>query len=67
MGSKVTKEDFDWAISKPKILKAADTVARFVDIRSHKFEQERGSSVASVVECYMNQYGVSEQEAYEEL
>ncbi|TXG51355.1 hypothetical protein EZV62_023879 [Acer yangbiense] len=27
MGSKVTKEAFDWAISKPKILKAADTVA----------------------------------------
>ncbi|KAL5791040.1 hypothetical protein ACOSQ2_005928 [Xanthoceras sorbifolium] len=31
-----------------------------------QFEQKRGH-IASSVECYMKQYGVSEQEAYEEL
>ncbi|CAL1357934.1 unnamed protein product [Linum trigynum] len=36
------------------------------DIVSHEFEQERGR-VASSVECYMKQYGVSKQEAHEGL
>ncbi|KAF2290803.1 hypothetical protein GH714_015536 [Hevea brasiliensis] len=42
-------------------------LARLIDdIRSHEFEQERGH-VASAVECYMKQHGVSQQEAYDEL
>ncbi|CAN1266197.1 Probable sesquiterpene synthase [Linum perenne] len=36
------------------------------DIQSHKFEQKRGH-VASSVECYIRQYGVSREEAVDAL
>ncbi|KAJ0024462.1 hypothetical protein Pint_07422 [Pistacia integerrima] len=45
-----TKEDLDWLWSNPKL------------VRGSKFEQERGH-VASAIECYMKQHGVSEEEA----
>ncbi|KAG6689506.1 hypothetical protein I3842_11G178800 [Carya illinoinensis] len=68
MGEIVTKEAFEWIFSNPKVITASAVIARLMDDSgSHKFEQERGHA-ASAVECYMNQYGVSEtQLAYEEL
>ncbi|KAL5791033.1 hypothetical protein ACOSQ2_005921 [Xanthoceras sorbifolium] len=67
MDDTVTKEALDWVLSRPTIIKASDSTFRLMDdIKSHKFEQKRGH-IASSVECYMKQYGVSEQEAYEEL
>ncbi|KAL3503377.1 hypothetical protein ACH5RR_037826 [Cinchona calisaya] len=67
MEDNVTKEDFDWAFSGPDILKAASIICRLRDdIVGHKFEQERGH-IASAVECYMKQHGVTEQKACEEL
>ncbi|XVF04023.1 hypothetical protein REPUB_Repub05bG0044900 [Reevesia pubescens] len=67
MGDIVTKEIFDWASTNPKIVKASSLIARLMDdIVSHKFEQERGH-VASAVECYMKQHGVSEEKACNEL
>ncbi|XP_062109832.1 alpha-humulene synthase-like [Humulus lupulus] len=63
----VTNEVIEWLSKDPKIIKASSIICRFMnDIVSHKFEQERGHS-PSTVECYMKQYGVSEQEAYDEL
>nr|QNV48472.1 cadinene synthase [Ficus carica] len=63
----ITKDVFEWVFSHPKIVKASEFICRFMDdIVSHKFEQER-EHVASSVECYTKQYGVSEQEAYGEL
>ncbi|EOY08702.1 hypothetical protein QUC31_010780 [Theobroma cacao] len=67
MEDTITKETFIWAYNYPKILRASTIISRLMnDIASHKFEQERGH-VASAVECYMKQYGVSEQEAYNEF
>ncbi|XP_056166783.1 (-)-germacrene D synthase-like isoform X2 [Syzygium oleosum] len=68
MGDFVTKDAFDWVLYvDPKMVKAVKLVVRLLDdIAGHKFEQERGH-VASSVECFMKQYGVTEEEAKEEL
>ncbi|KAK9938326.1 hypothetical protein M0R45_015073 [Rubus argutus] len=63
MGDIVTKDSFEWLFSNPKIVKASEVVGRLMDdMVSHKFEQKRGH-VASAVECYMDEYGVTEEEA----
>ncbi|PRQ31672.1 putative (-)-germacrene D synthase [Rosa chinensis] len=62
MGDIVTKDSFEWIFSDPKIVKTSSVVCRLMDdIVSHKFEQKRGH-VASAVECYMKQYGATEEE-----
>ncbi|KAG6737122.1 hypothetical protein POTOM_059885 [Populus tomentosa] len=67
MADMVTEQAFDWVFNRPKIVRASETIARLVDdVRSHKFEQERGHA-ASGVECYIRQYGLSEQEVYKEF
>ncbi|KAG9453042.1 hypothetical protein H6P81_005946 [Aristolochia fimbriata] len=67
MGDIVTREALDWILSRPDFMKASAVVARLLDdIASHKLEQER-THVASTVECYMKEHGVSEEEACEEL
>ncbi|PPS10669.1 hypothetical protein GOBAR_AA09971 [Gossypium barbadense] len=66
-GYLITKETFNWAVNEPKIIRASNIICRLMsDIVGHKVEQERGH-VSSAVECYMKQYGVSMQEAYDEL
>uniref|UniRef100_A0A7J6HK32 Beta-caryophyllene synthase TPS9FN n=1 Tax=Cannabis sativa TaxID=3483 RepID=TS9FN_CANSA len=63
----VTKQDFEWLSKDPKIMRDCNILCRFMDdIVSHKFEQQRDHS-PSTVESYMRQYGVSEQEACDEL
>ncbi|KAK9938417.1 hypothetical protein M0R45_015158 [Rubus argutus] len=63
----VTKDSFEWIFSDPKIVKASSVVCRLMDdIVSHKFEQKRGH-VASAVECYMIQYGATEEETITEF
>ncbi|KAJ4968989.1 hypothetical protein NE237_015690 [Protea cynaroides] len=65
MGDVVTKEVFDWATNQPKVVKDLSIIGRLNnDVVSHKFEQERGH-VCSAVECYVKEYDVSEQEAYD--
>ncbi|KAG8479076.1 hypothetical protein CXB51_029772 [Gossypium anomalum] len=67
MEDSITKETFNWAVNEPKIIRASNIICRLMsDIVGHKVEQERGH-VSSAVECYMKQYGVSIQEAYDEL
>ncbi|KAJ4968224.1 hypothetical protein NE237_014925 [Protea cynaroides] len=67
MGDVVTKKAFDWAMDEPKILKVLCMHGRLMnDMKSHKFEQERGH-VCSAVECYVKEYDASEQEAYDEF
>ncbi|XP_057962435.1 (-)-germacrene D synthase-like isoform X2 [Malania oleifera] len=62
MGELATKAIFHWINTKPKIVTASKIICRLMDdIVSHHFEQERGH-VASAIECYMKQYGVSEEE-----
>ncbi|XP_052479372.1 (+)-delta-cadinene synthase isozyme XC14 isoform X2 [Gossypium raimondii] len=67
MEDSITKETFNWAFNDPKIVRASCTICRLMsDIVGHKVERER-VHVSSAVECYMKQYGVSMQEAYDEL
>ncbi|KAM5558232.1 hypothetical protein ABKV19_020116 [Rosa sericea] len=61
----VTKEAFEWLLNDPKILRASNTIFRLMDdIVSTKFEKVRGHAPSSI-DCYMKQYGVSEQETVE--
>nr|E3W208.1 RecName: Full=Sesquiterpene synthase; Short=SspiSesquiTPS [Santalum spicatum]ADO87006.1 sesquiterpene synthase [Santalum spicatum] len=67
MGEIASKEAFDWLFSHPPIIEASESVGRLMDdMRSHEFEQERGH-VASGIECYMKQYGVTEEEAHDKF
>ncbi|KAF3453552.1 hypothetical protein FNV43_RR03992 [Rhamnella rubrinervis] len=67
MGDIVNKNSFDWVISNPKIVRASAVLSRLMDdVVSHKFEQKRGH-VASAVECYMKQFGATEEEAVNEF
>ncbi|GLT83471.1 hypothetical protein SLE2022_017590 [Rubroshorea leprosula] len=67
LGDIATEDSFNWLLNQPKIVTASEAIARLMDdIASHKFEQKRGH-VASSIECYMIQYGGTEEEAVEEL
>ncbi|KAL0312078.1 UNVERIFIED_CONTAM: Vetispiradiene synthase 1 [Sesamum radiatum] len=63
----VTTEAFDWLMGKPKIQVANVTICRIVDdVATYEIEKKRGQS-ATGIECYMKDYGVSEEEAMEEF
>ncbi|KAM5585786.1 (-)-alpha-pinene synthase [Rosa sericea] len=65
MGDIVTEETFQWLFNDPKIVIASTTLFRLMDdIVTTKFEKERGH-VASSIDCYMKQHGVSEEEVIE--
>ncbi|KAL5831997.1 hypothetical protein ACOSQ4_017351 [Xanthoceras sorbifolium] len=67
MGEMAGINMFEWLQSRPKLVKDAYTVGRLLDdIMTHKYEQKRGH-VASAVECYMKQYGISEKETVEKI
>nr|BBE32337.1 beta-caryophyllene synthase [Eleutherococcus sieboldianus] len=67
MGDLATKEAFDWVSNNPLIVKASSVICRLSDdMVGHEVEHERGD-VASAVECYMKQYGVTKQEVYIEF
>ncbi|KAL5972786.1 hypothetical protein ACLOJK_039592 [Asimina triloba] len=63
MDQLATEDAFEWAMQFPKIIKASSVVNRMLDdIQSRQFEQKRGH-VASGIDCYVKDYGVSEEEA----
>ncbi|XP_074267342.1 sesquiterpene synthase-like [Silene latifolia] len=71
MGEIATKEAYEWVFQNnpvPKLLKACSIILRLMnDIGGHKFDQDR-EHVASLVECYMKQHGISNEiQVYEEL
>ncbi|KAG5596799.1 hypothetical protein H5410_038031 [Solanum commersonii] len=64
MGDEATKEAFKWITTEPPILIASSIIARLLnDIVSHEREMERGD-VASGIECYMDEYDATKEEAY---
>nr|XP_010323836.1 sesquiterpene synthase-like [Solanum lycopersicum] len=66
MGDVATKDAFDWISNEPTILVALSIIARLLnDLVTHEIEVERGD-VASGIECYMNEYGATKEEAYME-
>ncbi|KAL8265612.1 hypothetical protein R6Q59_002956, partial [Mikania micrantha] len=63
----VTEDTFKWVSTHPPIVKASSLILRLRnDISTRKDEQER-KHVASSVDCYMKQYGVSKEQAREIL
>nr|ADB90273.1 casbene synthase [Euphorbia esula] len=63
---KGTKE-FDWLKTYPKLSYVSGAFIRLVnDLTSHKTEQARGH-VASCIDCYMKQHGLSKEEAVKVL
>ncbi|KAA3452987.1 (+)-delta-cadinene synthase isozyme XC1-like [Gossypium australe] len=65
MGDIVTPETFKWATSEPKIIQASTIICRFMDdIAEHKFKHRREDDW-SVIDYYMEEYGVTAQEAYD--
>ncbi|PHT45436.1 hypothetical protein CQW23_14594 [Capsicum baccatum] len=60
----ISKETFEWLKNEPLIVRATAIICRAMDdIVGHEVEQQRGH-VASIIECYMKEYGASKQEAY---
>lgn len=67
MGRLATDEAFQWTSQTVGLVKDACVIGRLMsDVASHKREQKR-NHIASAVECYMIQYGVSEETALVEL
>ncbi|PHT55771.1 hypothetical protein CQW23_04257 [Capsicum baccatum] len=62
-----TKDAFDWIATEPLILVASDIIARLLnDLVTHETEHERGDA-ASGIECYINEFGVTKEEAQMEM
>ncbi|OIT34738.1 germacrene c synthase [Nicotiana attenuata] len=60
----ITKDIFEWITSEPSIVRASSTICRLMDdISDHEVQQQRGH-VASIIECFMKEYGASKEEAY---
>ncbi|PHT31585.1 5-epiaristolochene synthase [Capsicum baccatum] len=58
-----TGQDFEWLSKNPKILKANATICRVIDdIATYEVEKSRGQ-IATGIECYRREYGVSTEEA----
>ncbi|CAL5004164.1 unnamed protein product [Urochloa decumbens] len=67
LGDVTTKEDLEWAFTYPKIIRGVCIVGRIGnDIMSHEREQA-SEHVASTVQTYMKQYGVTVEEANRKL
>ncbi|KAL8261275.1 hypothetical protein R6Q59_025324 [Mikania micrantha] len=62
MGDIITDESFEWVLGNPPLIKASSEICRLMDdIVGHKEEQKR-NHVASIVEAYMKQHDVKEEE-----
>ncbi|KAJ8636400.1 hypothetical protein MRB53_010667 [Persea americana] len=67
MGEQATKEVYDWLKTHPKFIMDSSLASWLVDdIQTNEFEQKR-SHVASAIECYLKDYGVSRPEAFKEI
>ncbi|KMT13288.1 hypothetical protein BVRB_4g085480 isoform A [Beta vulgaris subsp. vulgaris] len=67
MGEIASKDAIEWILKNSKAIKASCIHGRLLDdMAGHKFEQKR-EHVSSAVECYMANFSVSEEEAYEKL
>nr|QBA83622.1 terpene synthase [Mentha x piperita] len=55
----VCKEDFDWIVNEPLLVRASSAICRLTDdLVGDEFEQK-----TSLVDCYMKQHGMSKDEA----
>nr|BAC20102.1 putative sesquiterpene synthase [Oryza sativa Japonica Group] len=63
MGDIATKEVLDWALANPDAGRAFAEVARFMDDLAASHSGRDKMDVASTVECYMNEHGVTREVA----
>ncbi|CAN0890928.1 (-)-germacrene D synthase [Linum grandiflorum] len=67
MGELASKEAFEWLLAFPEILLASSDHCRLMDdIVTYELESKRGHPPSSV-QVYMNQFGVTKEEAIEAL
>ncbi|XP_024006326.1 alpha-humulene/(-)-(E)-beta-caryophyllene synthase isoform X1 [Eutrema salsugineum] len=67
MGDVAKLDAFEWLSSNPKIRVASEIISRFTDdISSYEFEHKR-EHVATGIDCYMKQFGVSKEQAVEAI
>ncbi|KAL8132489.1 hypothetical protein AgCh_008108 [Apium graveolens] len=67
MGDVATREAYEWMSKDPLIVKAASVICRLSDdIVGHEFESQR-PHIPTAVECFMKQYGVPKETAYDGL
>nr|UYW66143.1 trans-beta-caryophyllene synthase [Salvia fruticosa] len=59
----ISKEEFDWVLSEPPMLRASLIITRLMDDLAGYGSEEK----LSAVHYYMHQHGVSEEEAFVEL
>ncbi|CAF2088729.1 unnamed protein product [Brassica napus] len=65
MGDVANLDAFEWLSSNPKIRVASEMICRWTDdISSYEFERKR-EHVATGIDCYMKQFGVSKEQAVE--
>ncbi|CAF2016490.1 unnamed protein product [Brassica oleracea] len=65
MGNVANLDAFEWLSSNPKIRVASEKIGRFTDdISTYEFERKR-EHVATAIDCYMKQFGVSKEQAVE--
>ncbi|KAK9065728.1 hypothetical protein SSX86_015129 [Deinandra increscens subsp. villosa] len=65
MGDIITSESIKWAMSEPPLFKASSTIGRLLnDIVCYKRSEEI-RDLPSIVECYMKQHEMSEEEVIE--
>ncbi|KAJ4866994.1 Alpha-humulene/(-)-(E)-beta-caryophyllene synthase [Raphanus sativus] len=65
MGDVANLDAFEWLSSNPKIRVASEIIGRYTDdISSYDFERTR-EHVATGIDCYMKQFGVSKEQAVE--
>ncbi|KAL5226806.1 hypothetical protein ABZP36_015071 [Zizania latifolia] len=67
MGDVATKEAFDWALACPDAGRAFAEVARFMDDLAVSQNGRDKMDVASTVECYMKEHGVTSEVATAEI
>ncbi|XP_050215542.1 probable terpene synthase 6 [Mercurialis annua] len=68
MGDFLGEKEFQWIESTPKIIRLSKSMGRLMnDILPHEVEKEQTGNCTLGVKSYMEQYGVSQEEAMEEI
>ncbi|XP_042059110.1 cis-muuroladiene synthase-like isoform X3 [Salvia splendens] len=59
----LTQETIDWIRTMPKLAKPTSTIGRYYDDLGSHERESKGGQVLTVMDCYMQHYGVTKQEA----
>ncbi|KAL0459203.1 UNVERIFIED_CONTAM: Gamma-cadinene synthase [Sesamum latifolium] len=62
-----SKETIDWLIDEPKIVAAAAKIGRYLNDLGSYQRENKGGDIPIAVRCYMEQYGMSKEEALDKF